>query len=158
MELYYHLYLRRGVLFLPTTGRVEKGHYRNAEPVAVVPISNTEGAREALRATVARGNPPTPHYQPGNYPPSPILKYAGVKSWSIFARDAKTWSIHEENEIYQIVGYRKHAKGYWVGFRSEDRLSARNYSRCRDRAHDCDPRGSSKPGLITPVRALNELK
>ncbi|MFZ3361033.1 MAG: hypothetical protein WCA56_05410 [Xanthobacteraceae bacterium] len=114
MELYYHLYLRRGVLFLPTTGRVEKGHYRNAEPVAVVPISNTEGAREALRATVARGNPPTPHYQPGNYPPSPILKYAGVKSWSIFARDAKTWSIHEENEIYQIVGYRKHAKGYWV--------------------------------------------
>jgi hypothetical protein len=43
---------------------------------------------------------------------SPI-EYAGVKSWSAFARDASQWSIEDDSGKYLIVGYRTHPKGYW---------------------------------------------
>jgi hypothetical protein len=109
-----HLYLRKGTLFVPTTGKVDIGLYRDIEPVAVVDISNSEGMREALHATVLRGNPPTPHFSRGNYPPPAVLKHAGVKTWSAFAREARSWSIQEDDRGYRIVGYRKDKKGYWV--------------------------------------------
>ena len=41
------------------------------------------------------------------------MKYAGVRNWSAFARNASLWSIEEEGGVFQIVGYRKHPKGYW---------------------------------------------
>jgi hypothetical protein len=83
------------------------------EPVDVVPLSNTDAVRRALHSTIARGNPPAPAYSPGNFPPPVLLKYAGVKSWSAFERGALTWGIEQRDGIYQIVGYRRSAKGYW---------------------------------------------
>jgi hypothetical protein len=109
----WHLYLRRGILFLPTTAVVERGLYRDIEPVAVVPLSNTGGVRAAIAATMARGNPPAPHFAGGKYPKPVLLKYAGVRSWSEFARGAVTWNIEQEDGSYRIIGYRRHAKGYW---------------------------------------------
>lgn len=110
----YHVYLRKGLVFVPTTGRVEKGLLRDIEPVSAISISNAEGVRQALLAAITRGNPPTPHYSGGNFPPPAVLKYAGVSSWSAFARDATSWNMQEENGDFKIVGYRKHTKGYWV--------------------------------------------
>ncbi len=111
--MYCHLYLRKGIVFVPTSGNVHKGLHRDIEPVAVVAISNTDALREALHATVSRGNPPTPYYPRGSYPQPVVLKYAGVKTWAAFARGTSTWSIKEHNGSYQIVGYRKHPNGHW---------------------------------------------
>lgn len=108
----WHVYLKGNIVFVPTTGALDKGVYREIEPVAVVPLSNTEGVRRALQETIARGNPPT-RYSAANFPPPVLLKYAGVKTWSAFARGTLTWSIEQTEGRYQIVGYRKNAKGYW---------------------------------------------
>jgi hypothetical protein len=51
-----HLYLRKGTVYLPTMGKMDKGFYRGVEPVAVVSTSDTEGIRQALQATITRGN------------------------------------------------------------------------------------------------------
>jgi hypothetical protein len=112
--MHLHLYLRKETLFAPTTGLVEGGILRDIEPVEVAPISDTEAVRQALRATIARGNPAIPHFPPGKFPRPVVLKHAGVKTWSAFARDARSWSIGGKDGNYQIGGYRKHAKGYWV--------------------------------------------
>jgi hypothetical protein len=72
----FHIYVRKGVVFVPTTGLVENGLLRDVEPVSVVSLSNTKDVREALRATIARGNPPTPHFSPGKYSAPVVLKYA----------------------------------------------------------------------------------
>jgi hypothetical protein len=112
MDMDWHVYLKDNVVFVPTTGMLDKGVYREIEPVAVVPLSNTEGVRRALHATIARGNPPA-GYSGGNFPPPVLLKYAGVKTWSAFARGTLTWSIELTEGDYQIVGYRKNARGYW---------------------------------------------
>ena len=46
--------------------------------------------------------------------PSIILKYAGVRSWSAFYRNASTWSIREDDGVYKMIGYRKPSKGSWL--------------------------------------------
>ncbi|HEX5229571.1 MAG TPA: hypothetical protein VFW44_17790 [Bryobacteraceae bacterium] len=109
----WHVYLKGHVVFVPTTGRLDEPIYREMEPVAVLPISDAEGVRRALEATIARGNPPAPRYSAGNFPPPVLLKYAGAKTWSAFARNTLTWSIEQTDNVYQIVPYRKDAEGYW---------------------------------------------
>ena len=44
-------------------GKMGKGFYRGVEPVAVVPVKNIEALRQALKATIARGNPTVPQPQ-----------------------------------------------------------------------------------------------
>lgn len=109
----YHLYLRKRTVFIPTFGRVDKGLYRDIEPVAVIDVSDTGALRRGFHETIARGNPPTPYYPRGGpYPQPVVVKYAGVKSWSAFARGAAPWGIKENNGIYQIVGHQKGPSGW----------------------------------------------
>lgn len=108
----YKSYLRNRVVYVPTVGK-RGGVYTIIEPVAAVPVDNTDGLRRAFYDTIARKNVPILPSK-GTWPTPLLPKYAGAKSWSAFARDASTWSIKENEGGYQIVGHRKHPKGYWV--------------------------------------------
>jgi hypothetical protein len=108
-------YLREGVVYIPTMAKREtEPVYTTIEPVSVVPLSSSEEVRRALLETIARKNVliPTPDPKALRAPPL-ILKYAGVKSWSAFFRNASTWNITEDDGVYKIMYYRKHPKGYW---------------------------------------------
>jgi len=107
-------YLRRGIVYIPTMGKISKGHYSGDEPVAVVPVSNTDGLRRALRETIARGNPPAPDLPRDQIPPPSIPKYASVKDWNTFARGTQTWDIDEREGVTKISGYQKRSRGGWV--------------------------------------------
>jgi len=107
-----HLYLRQNIVFVPTSGKVHKRLYRDIEPVAVVPVSDTDAIRQALHATIARGNPPTPHYPRDSHPQPVVLKYAGLKSWHAFARSTSTWTMKEKDGHCQIVGYKMDTNGW----------------------------------------------
>ena len=111
--MWWHCYLRRGVVYLPTLGIIDKGYYSDIEPVAVVPLSNTEALQKALRDTVARGNPKVSSLGQSQRSPPVVLKYAGVKIWAAFARGTSTWGFGEEKGALQIVGYRDSATGGW---------------------------------------------
>jgi hypothetical protein len=63
--------------------------------------------------TIDRKNIIIPNPPKNSWPPPVLLKYAGVKTWSAFARGAAVWSIEETGGNYQIVGYRTHRNGYW---------------------------------------------
>jgi hypothetical protein len=78
------LYLRNGTVYLPTMGKMDEGFYRGVEPVAVVAATNTDGVRQTLRATIARGNPVVPMLRRSEWQPPVLLKYAGVKTSSAF--------------------------------------------------------------------------
>ena len=108
-------YLRDGIVYVPTMARRKSEPiYTTIEPVAVVPLSNSEDVRRALLETVARKNVVIPDPDPKALRAPPlILKYAGVKSWSAFYRNASTWSISEDDGVYSILNYRKHLKGSW---------------------------------------------
>jgi len=92
-------YLRDYVVYVPTLARrAREPVYTHIEPVGVVSIANTEAVRRTLLETIARKNPttPDPAKRLGMHP-SIILKYAGVRSWSAFYRNASTWSIREDD-------------------------------------------------------------
>jgi|SRR5215469_6032760 len=109
----WHCYLRRGSVFLPTVAKIDRGYYLDIEPVAVVALSNTDGLRGALRETIARGNPPVPSLSREQKRDPLLPKYAGVKTWATFARNASLWSIDEKDGNLQIIGYREAETGGW---------------------------------------------
>jgi hypothetical protein len=118
-----HISLRNGIVYMPTMGKMGKGFYRGVEPVAVVPAKNTEALRQALEATITRGNPMVPQPQRrDDWPPPVVLKYAGVKSWSAFERGLRVWDLKESKGIYQIAGNIRGPHG-WV----EDRDQTINF-------------------------------
>jgi hypothetical protein len=111
--MFFNIYLRKGIVFMPTSGLVHQGLHRDIEPVAVVPVFNTDAVRQAFTDTISRGNPPTPHYTRGSHPQPVVLKYAGAKSWAAFARGTSSWSIKKKDGSWQIVSYRTHRDGHW---------------------------------------------
>jgi len=106
-----HVYLRKGTVYLPTMGEVEKGFYRGVEPVALVSVTNTESLRQTLLATIAHGNPTVPRLRRSEYPPPVLLKYAGVKTRSAFDRDTSLWTISEAGGHFVIIHYKKRPTG-----------------------------------------------
>jgi hypothetical protein len=108
----FHSYLRNAIVYVPTVVKLQTGAYMDVDPVAVVPVAITDGLRHALLDAIARENAIVPPPPKDDWPPPVLLEYAGVKTWSAFARGASQWSIKVGK--YQIVGYRTHRDGYWV--------------------------------------------
>ena len=71
--MYYQLYLRNGIVYLTTMGKMDRGFYRGVEPVTVVSASNGEALREALKAMIVRGNPHVPMLRRREWPPPVTL-------------------------------------------------------------------------------------
>ena len=99
-------WLRKGHFYMPVLAKTVAGFYQGIDPVAVIPVSQTAELRRAIAETIAQGNPVIPTPSPKEIPLPSVLKYAGVKTWKAFERDALSWKITENNGIYQIVGQR----------------------------------------------------
>lgn len=110
----FNCFLRKGIVYVPFVARTTAGYYMDEEPASVVPVSNTAELRKALHAAIAHGNPTIPTPTRANFPPPFMHKYAGVKDWSTFARNASPWNISERNGTYKIVGGKKYPRGGWV--------------------------------------------
>lgn len=108
--------LKDGIVYLPTVAKTEAGFYMNREPVAVVPVANTDTLRGALRNVIKMGNRVIPTPARDAYPPPVLPKYAGAKTWSAFMRGASEWKITQNNGVYQIIPYRRDPEGSesWV--------------------------------------------
>jgi hypothetical protein len=99
-------YLRRGVVYIPTFGRIERGLHVEIEPVAVVPVTDATALHRALKETVARGNPIVPRSTGINPPEAVVLKHARVRSWTAFARGTLVWTFGDRDGVYRITGKR----------------------------------------------------
>jgi hypothetical protein len=109
----WSIYMRNGKVYLPTTGKMDEGFYRGIEPVAVASVSEIEEVRQALHATIARGNPIVPVLRRNEIPPPVLLRYAGVKTWSAFERRLLFWNISEKNGTFRIAAQRKQPDRMW---------------------------------------------
>jgi hypothetical protein len=110
----FNSYLRNSVVYVPTVVKLQTGAYVDVEPVAVTSVADTVGLRRAFLDAIARKNAIVPPPPKDKWPPPVLLKYAGVKTWSSFARGASIWSIEDRDGNFQIIGYRDHPDGYWA--------------------------------------------
>jgi hypothetical protein len=108
-----HCYLRKGIVYVPTFAKIENGAYQNIEPVAVVPISHAADLKRAFLETIARGNPIVPDSSPDDHPDPVVPKYAGVKTWTAFARGTSVWLLNERDGVYQIQPYKRSKPRGW---------------------------------------------
>jgi hypothetical protein len=78
-----------------------------------VPVADAVALTAAIKETMARGNPIIPTPKRDSWPEPVVLKYAKVKSWSAFEKEALNWEVVEEAGIYQINPGRRHPDGGW---------------------------------------------
>ncbi len=81
------------------------------EPVQVVSARDRVGVEDALLQAVRRGNPVVPTPSRANFPQSPLVKYARVRSLSAFQKTAQSWKLSKRDGAYFIVPYRPHPDG-----------------------------------------------
>jgi hypothetical protein len=107
-------YLKKGIVYVETLGAIETGGFVGIEPIAVLPVSNSDGLRQAFKEVFARGNPIEPSRLRADIPPPPILKYAKAKTWGEFARGTQPWTIRDDKDgSIKIVGHRKAVPYGW---------------------------------------------
>ena len=120
--MYWQFYLRMGLVYVPTTSMVQRGFYQIGEPVTVVPVSDAAAMQRALTEMMAHGNPKVPAPDPSDRSPPAVTKYAGVKSWSSFLRNASAWGIDDRERAFKILGYRKDPPNGWTHDKSLDEI------------------------------------
>lgn len=112
--MHWQCYLRSGIVYVPTTAVTKHRLYRIIEPVEVIPGADTDALHDALAETIARGNPEVPALAPSDYPPPILPKYAGVKSWNAFVRNASLWAFEQSESGLRILPYRRVERGAFI--------------------------------------------
>lgn len=114
-EMIWHVYLRKGTVFVPTVARADAGFFLDIDPVTVLKSTDCDGISKAVKETVSKGNPVVVTPTRGAFPKPIILSYAKVKSWTAFEKDAFCWKIvgTEVGEFFQLHTQRKSLSNGW---------------------------------------------
>jgi hypothetical protein len=108
----WNLYLRKGIVFIPTVSKTEAGFYLDTEPVEVVPVQDIARLEIALKNTINKGNPVVPTPTRDNFPKPVVLKYSNTKSWSSFEKNAFCFSL-KRNKVFEVMRLRRSPNGGW---------------------------------------------
>jgi hypothetical protein len=108
-----HLYLRNGVVYIPTVARTEAGYFMDIDPVEVVSAADGDALRHAIKEAINKRNPTVPTPTRAAFPKPVVLKYAKVKSWSAFEKGTLPWTIEEKDGRYNIKPGRKRPDRGW---------------------------------------------
>lgn len=108
--------LKDGTVYIPTVAKTKAGFHIAGEPVAVVPVTDADALRRAVREAMAKGNPAISTPTRETFPPSVLPKYTGDRSWSAFMRGVSEWEIYEKDGKYQLTPWVKDPEGSqsWV--------------------------------------------
>lgn len=109
----WHLYLRRDTVYVPTVAKTEAGYHMGIDPVRTASVSDSDALQAAIAEAMNRGNPIVPTPTRAAFPRPAVLKYAGLKSWATFGRDASYWKITEKDGAYRIVQGKRRADRGW---------------------------------------------
>jgi hypothetical protein len=111
--MFWHVYLRKGQVFVPTVSKTDAGFFMDTNPVAVHSTADLNGIIAAIEATIARGNPVVSAPRRGSFPAPVVLDYAKVKSWATFEESAVCWKVRLKQSVYQLCPTRKNHEGGW---------------------------------------------
>ena len=67
----WHVYLRKGIVFVPTVAKTEAGFFLDIDPVAVLESSDRQQVSEAIKAAILKGNRTVPTPTRAAFPSKP---------------------------------------------------------------------------------------
>ncbi|MFX1678910.1 hypothetical protein PV762_06735 [Mitsuaria sp. CC2] len=103
----WNVYLREGLVLMPTMAKTDAGFFIEVEPVSVVRSDKLEDIARALKANIQRGNPLIETPSRDNFPKPVVLPYAKVKTWSTFEKKVQCWKILWDGSEYQLKPQRR---------------------------------------------------
>jgi hypothetical protein len=109
----WKLYLRNGIVYVPTVAQTEAGFYLDIEPVRSIPAMDSEALQNVLKESMSVGNPICPTPLRATFPKPVILDHAKLKSWPAFEKGAQCWTIVKKEENYKIAAGRKRSDRGW---------------------------------------------
>lgn len=109
----FHLYLRNGIVYVPTVAQTEAGFYMDIEPVKVISATDSKALQSAIVEAMSKSNPVVPTPTRAAFPKPVLLDYAKVKSWSAFEKNTLVWTIDEKAGNYQIKPGRRRTDRGW---------------------------------------------
>ena len=102
MDILLRLY--KGIVHIPTL--YLSGFFIKDAPIDSVPVTQTEGLRQAILNAMERGNPPLSRDEANarlGQKDHPLLRATGARSWHALDRQTQgLWSIDEKDGVYQI--------------------------------------------------------
>lgn len=105
--MHMSIYVRNGVVYMPTVIETNGALSREVEPVTIVAAAEREELRSAIQDHYARGNVVIARLprSTGELLPS-LAASAHVKSWSAFYRGAASWSLYVHEGLFKLQGWR----------------------------------------------------
>jgi hypothetical protein len=109
----WHVYVRKGIAYVPNTAQAEAGFFLDVEPVRVATLDDIQSLAVAIEQAMSSGNPRVPTPTRADYSKPLILKDAGVKTWKAFERIGACFTILGRDEITLFESGRDQS-GAWV--------------------------------------------
>jgi hypothetical protein len=107
------IYLKKGIVYVPTTSKVLNGGYQEVEPISIIPATDDDALSASLNEILARSNPILAKYSYANNPKPWPVTAANFKTYSAFAKDTSVWIIRDENGCFNIEPQRKRRDRGW---------------------------------------------
>lgn len=98
MPVTVHVYAYRGRFFIPTVAKTEAGFLQEIDPVGIVGQGHVDVLTQAVESALARGNPTVPTPSRHQYPVPAIVRAAGVRSWTVFEKNAHLWRVESTGD------------------------------------------------------------
>ncbi len=98
------IYLRDNIFFIHSSSKTEAGFWILSEPAIKIEAEFSMDALEKAVVSALRASKENA-YQPKSFDGvfQPILRLAAVRSWSIFAKNAKCVEVEEENGVITLI-------------------------------------------------------
>lgn len=113
ISMLWHIYLRKGQVFVPTVSRTDSGFFMDSNPVSVHAVTDGKAIINAIEAAILRGNPVIQTPSRGSFLVPIILEHAKVKSWATFEKSAVCWKVRSKESAFQLCPMRKSPTGGW---------------------------------------------
>src|SRR5436190_3958698 len=110
----WHVYVRKGLAFVPNVAQTDAGFFLDTEPVRVVALNESQALACAIQEAIDIGNPRIPTPTRLTFPKPVILKPAGVKNWNAFVEGGVCFTIFRGEDELEIAETGRNEEGEWV--------------------------------------------
>ena len=110
----WHIYVRKGMAFVPDVARTEAGFFLDVEPVRVAKLSDLQSLASAIEQAMTAGNPRVPTPTRAAFPKPVILKPAGAKNWNAFVEQGACFTVFRGDDELEITETARNDDGEWV--------------------------------------------
>jgi hypothetical protein len=109
-------YLRKSIVYIPTSRLIPGSFYVQSEPVQVAPAGDITALTDAFERAIRIGNPSITEAEAATSPTWMTVARTGVKSWPTFERGTLTWSVNIDPKTgeYRMHPYVPLKGGGWA--------------------------------------------